>query len=151
MPTRSNAQAKGRPVSIVQPRTVNACTFYLGKIDSKRPLFSPVTECLANSLRVTQQCQQLAALLREIRDRASVQDSNRITDLLDEVSVYMHSPCCRIKGNMLLVLIHCRLVKTCQNIGLRQHRQTLTWTLRAHREILNSETSIISNSLTRKP
>ncbi|EMD64151.1 hypothetical protein COCSADRAFT_171218 [Bipolaris sorokiniana ND90Pr] len=42
-------------------------------------------ECLGRVLEVTQQCQQLAALLREIRDRANVQDSNRITDLLDEI------------------------------------------------------------------
>ena len=51
----------------------------------------PMVDNSANSTSVTQQCQQLAALLREIRDRASVQDSNRITDLLDEVSKPLHA------------------------------------------------------------
>lgn len=65
--------------------------------------FVPEYISSANSPRVTQQCQQLAALLREIRDRANVQDSNRITDLLDEVSLSCPPFISRVnKGSLVL-------------------------------------------------
>ena len=58
--------------------------------------FTLCTPCLrTDSSSVTQQCQQLTGLLREIKDRVSVEDGNRIADVLDDVSPG-HSACDRI-------------------------------------------------------